>query len=223
LGIVMDISKFEITNYEVGWVWTFKKCYVERGFGFWKSRTRWVCMHIYRLISVNTQLILSEKKILAPCLCRPNLWTLKYPHQNTLTLHNGLPMHPLCLRVILHDLDGMGCTCVYLHYWNKNIIWKNRKFWIMFTNGYVCAHQLKNQIIPFSHLKQNLMLGKFKVFYIHWKNLVTKLKYKIFVINICWNQIVFLISILRLVIVWIWGLGFRVECKFVGLYMMDYV
>ncbi len=26
LGLVMDISKFEITNYEVGWVLTFKKC-----------------------------------------------------------------------------------------------------------------------------------------------------------------------------------------------------
>lgn len=87
----------------------------------------------------------------------------------------------------------------------------------MFTNGYVCAHQLKNQIIPFAHLKQNLMLGKFRVCYIHWKKLVTKLRYRILVIKISWNQIVFLISILRLVIVWIWGLGFRVECKFVGL------
>ncbi len=25
----------------------------------------------------------------------------------------------------------------------------------MFTNGYVCAHQLKNQIVPFAHLKNS--------------------------------------------------------------------
>jgi hypothetical protein len=34
LGLVMDISNFEITNYEMGWVLAFIKLQVEGGLGF---------------------------------------------------------------------------------------------------------------------------------------------------------------------------------------------